>query len=167
MDKKEKRRAYDKTLRQIKKETQENVSEEMSQFLRRRQKDKQNTGNSTAKKQQQRNNFRNNLKMNVDVGNSEYYLGCTIYEFKKYIESKWKPRMNWENMNYDGWHLEHIKPLFLFDLGKEEEKKQAGHYTNLQPMWSKDHKVKTKLEKQMYKDQIVNSERKKSTTVTN
>ncbi len=61
-------------------------------------------------------------------------LGCSIKEFKRYIELKFKNGMNWEN--YGKWHLDHIKPVAKFDLNNLEEQKKCFHYTNLQPLWA-------------------------------
>jgi hypothetical protein len=62
-------------------------------------------------------------------------VGCTIEEFKNYIESKFKPGMTWENHGRNGWHIDHIKPYKCFDLLDLEEQKKCCHYTNLQPLW--------------------------------
>ena len=69
-------------------------------------------------------------------------LGCTLDEFKKYIEYKWKPGMSWENYNHKIWHLDHIKPLACFDMTKEEDQRQAWHWTNFQPLWASENMSK-------------------------
>lgn len=70
-------------------------------------------------------------------------LGCSLHEFKQYIESKFQPGMTWDNWSRNGWHIDHIKPLSLFDLTDPEQLKQACHYTNLQPLWAKDNILKS------------------------
>lgn len=62
-------------------------------------------------------------------------LGCTIEEFKAYVESKWASGMSWDNHGQRGWHLDHITPLASFDLSEPMQFKQAAHYTNYQPLW--------------------------------
>ena len=63
-------------------------------------------------------------------------LGCAPSELRKYLESKFKKGMSWDNYGVFGWHIDHIKPLSKFDLKIEEELKKACHYTNLQPLWA-------------------------------
>jgi len=65
-------------------------------------------------------------------------LGCSIPEFKAYIEAMFVSGMNWDNWSKDGWHLDHIKPLHKFDLTDPEQLRIACHFTNLQPLWSLD-----------------------------
>ncbi|RWM27933.1 MAG: hypothetical protein EOR77_30910 [Mesorhizobium sp.] len=65
-------------------------------------------------------------------------LGCSIPEFKTYIESKFLPGMSWDNWAQDTWHLDHVKPLASFDLTDREQFLQACHYTNYQPLWAVD-----------------------------
>jgi hypothetical protein len=62
-------------------------------------------------------------------------LGCDINSFKKYIESKFKPDMNWSNYGKFGWHLDHIKPCAFFDLTDPLQQKICFHYSNIQPLW--------------------------------
>lgn len=69
-------------------------------------------------------------------------LGCTIDEFRIHIESQFKEGMTWDNWSYKGWHIDHIKPLSLFDLNNRGEFLKACHYTNMQPMWSMENHIK-------------------------
>lgn len=62
-------------------------------------------------------------------------LGCSLDEFKSYLESKFQPGMSWENYGQFGWHVDHIVALSKFNLTDPEQLQQACHYTNLQPLW--------------------------------
>ena len=75
------------------------------------------------------------LKHNYKAGSAVKDLGCSIDDFKKYLESKFINGMNWENYGKDGWHIDHIKPLTSFDLSDRSQFIEACHYTNLQPLW--------------------------------
>lgn len=83
------------------------------------------------------------LKKNYKVGSAVNELGCSIEQFKTYLESKWLPGMNWENHGLHGWHIDHIKPLASFDLTDKKQLEEACHYTNLQPLWAKDNIAKS------------------------
>ena len=72
------------------------------------------------------------------------YIGCTRSFLVKYIESKWRSGMTWDNYGVGGWEIDHIEPLYKFDLTEKEELLKACCYTNLQPLWKEDHKRKTK-----------------------
>jgi hypothetical protein len=64
------------------------------------------------------------------------YIGCSLEELKKHIETQFQPGMNWSNHGRDGWHLDHIIPLS--SARNEEELYKLNHYSNLQPLWAKD-----------------------------
>lgn len=76
------------------------------------------------------------------------YLGCTLEELKNHLEKQFYSHpntgeeMTWENHSYEGWHVDHIKPLSTFDLTKEKEIMKANHYTNLQPLWAEENLTK-------------------------
>jgi hypothetical protein len=72
-------------------------------------------------------------------------LGCSIETFKKHIESIFQPGMSWDNwgQGLNKWNLDHIEPLFKFNLTDSEQLKKACYYLNLQPLWQKDHELKT------------------------
>jgi len=63
-------------------------------------------------------------------------IGISIEGLVKYIESKFKPGMNWEKRHLI--HIDHIKPCSSFDLTKASEQRECFHYTNLQPLWASE-----------------------------
>jgi hypothetical protein len=66
---------------------------------------------------------------------TEELIGCTIEEFRAYIESQFKEGMTWENWSAYGWHIDHRIPLTWFNLENENCRKLAFHYKNMQPLW--------------------------------
>jgi len=81
------------------------------------------------------------LRTHRSRGSAIKDVGCSVEELKKYIESKWQPGMTWDNWGSNGWHIDHIMPLCC--ASDEEELLKLCHYTNLQPLWKKDHLIKT------------------------
>ena len=71
------------------------------------------------------------------------YLGCTVHELMKHLEKQWQPGMSWDNYNFEGWHVDHIRPCASFDLTDVEQQKICFHYTNLQPLWAEDNMRKS------------------------
>lgn len=61
-------------------------------------------------------------------------LGCSVEEFKKYLEAQFQPGMSWQN--YGKWHIDHKKPCAKFNLTKLSDQKKCFHYANLQPLWA-------------------------------
>ena len=85
-----------------------------------------------------RSRLRAAIKNNYKNGSAVRDLGCSISEFKKYLESLWQLGMTWDNYGLSGWHIDHIVPLVSFDLTNREQFLKACHYINLQPLWAKD-----------------------------
>lgn len=85
-----------------------------------------------------RNRLNSALRGNIKNGSSVKDIGCSLEEFKIYLESKFKPGMTWKNWSRSGWHIDHIRPLSSFDLTNREHFLEACHYTNLQPLWAVD-----------------------------
>lgn len=83
-----------------------------------------------------RNRVRKAIKSYKRPGSSVKDLGCTIQQLKEHLELQFKPGMTWDN--HGQWHIDHIKPLSLFDLSDPEQFMEACHYSNLQPLWAKD-----------------------------
>lgn len=84
------------------------------------------------------NRLRMAIKKGYKNGIAIRELGCSIQDFKIYIESLFLPGMSWGNWSAKGWHLDHIKPLSLFNLLDEQERMEACHFTNIQPLWAID-----------------------------
>lgn len=82
-----------------------------------------------------RDRFLKAIKNDYKTGSAIKDLGCSVEEFKQYLESKFKPGMTWGNYGKYGWHIDHIKPLFSFNLQNREEVIKALNFTNLQPLW--------------------------------
>lgn len=80
------------------------------------------------------NSFKRNNNKFKKYTKTEIILGCTVLEFRNYIESKFTEYMTWENQGE--WHLDHIKPLALAKT--EKEVIELNHYTNFQPLWAID-----------------------------
>ena len=87
------------------------------------------------------------------------YLGCSIEYFLEYIKSKMTVEMTFQNI-----HIDHIKPVSLFDLNNEEEFLKCCHYTNIQPLLALDNMNKSNKwseeDDDFWEDNICNKEYK-------
>jgi len=70
-------------------------------------------------------------------------LGCSIPEFKVYIEKQFKEGMTWSNWGRldKEWQLDHIVPVSIGTT--EEEIVRLNHYSNFQPLWAKENITKS------------------------
>jgi hypothetical protein len=64
-------------------------------------------------------------------------IGCSSLELKDHLEKQWQPGMTWKNWGKQ-WHVDHIKPCSLFDVGDPNDLLKINHFTNLQPLWAID-----------------------------
>lgn len=69
-------------------------------------------------------------------------IGCSVEELRCYIASLFRPGMSWEN--YGQWELDHKRPCASFDLTDPNQQKICFHYSNLQPLWRTENRVKNK-----------------------
>ena len=82
-----------------------------------------------------------NLNGEIKKDSTVNILGCSINEFKIYIESMWEEWMTWDNYgkylkgskNF-GWDIDHIIPIS--SAKTIEEVLKLNHYTNLRPLCS-------------------------------
>lgn len=79
------------------------------------------------------NNYLKNKGIKKSI-KTEEILGCTLEEFKKYIEKQFQEGMSWENKG--AWHLDHIIPMA--SAKSEKEAIKLCHYSNFQPLWAID-----------------------------
>jgi hypothetical protein len=66
---------------------------------------------------------------------SKDLIGCTIPEFKAYLQSIWLPTMSWNNYATE-WQIDRIKPYCEFDLTDPRQKQECMCFQNTQPLFS-------------------------------
>ena len=77
------------------------------------------------------------LKGMTKQSSSKNILGIEIDLYRKWLEFQFTPEMNWENIEID-----HVKPICMFDVTKDEELKEAFNWRNTQPLLKEDHQQK-------------------------
>lgn len=118
--------------RNYSKEWNKNNNEEKKQYERKYWKTKYKIDINFTLKRLLRGQFYRHIKnKNKNIIN---LLGCTIQEFKNYIESQFKPEMNWDNHGII-WEIDHIKPCSSFDLIDLKQQQECFHYSNTQPLF--------------------------------
>jgi hypothetical protein len=77
------------------------------------------------------------LKGKAKATSTVSLLGCSMANFKIYLESLFEPGMSWANYgNKEGqWSVDHIMPCAIFDFSKPEHQKRCFHFSNLRPLW--------------------------------
>jgi hypothetical protein len=71
---------------------------------------------------------------------TEKLVGCSFKQLLHHLETQFKDGMSWNNMGK--WEIDHIIPCASFDLTKKEEQEKCFHWTNLQPLWAKENRIK-------------------------
>jgi hypothetical protein len=121
------------------KKNKENINKRNLEYInKRKQKDfvfkfKQNTRSLIY------NSFKKGTNQYKKNSKTEKILGCTIEEFRYYIESKFKKGMSF--YNHGEWHLDHIIPLA--SANSKNDIIRLNHYTNFQPLWAEDNLSKS------------------------
>lgn len=83
-----------------------------------------------------RTRLHNAISRGSKTGSAVRDLGCSIEEFKSFIENQFTEGMSWEN--HGEWHLDHVRPLASFDLEDREQLLIACNWQNFQPLWATD-----------------------------
>ena len=67
----------------------------------------------------------------------ESLVGYTTQQLKECLESKFQAGMTWDNYGFDGWHIDHIKPIcsFMITNTTDQAFKECWGLSNLRPLW--------------------------------
>ena len=84
-----------------------------------------------------RSRIRQALQGKTKSSSTKNILGIDMDTYKKWLEFQFTPDMNWTNIEVD-----HVKPICMFDLSKDEELKEAFSWKNTQPLLKHDHQRK-------------------------
>lgn len=71
-------------------------------------------------------------------------LGYSPDDLKRHLERQFTRGMSWENYGRNGWHVDHILPLAMFnyDTPDSPEFKYAWSLSNLRPLWESENASK-------------------------
>jgi RecG-like helicase len=75
----------------------------------------------------------------VKGSKTEKILGCNFFEFMNYIKNLFKEGMSFDN--HGEWELDHKIPVS--SANSEEEIIKLNHYTNFQPLWKLENRLKS------------------------
>ena len=84
-----------------------------------------------------RNRIYKSLKGMTKQSSTKEILGIDIDLYRKWLEFQFTPEMNWSNIEID-----HVKPICMFDVTKDEQLKDAFSWKNTQPLLKQDHQKK-------------------------
>ena len=86
-----------------------------------------------------RSRLRSALSGKQKNGSAVEDLGCSIPEFRLYIEHQFEEGMNWDNYGAV-WELDHVIPLNQFDLSNRMELLEACNWLNIRPLSCEDNR---------------------------
>lgn len=85
-------------------------------------------------------NLHKSIKAGVPNIPTFKFLGYSSEELRVHLGRQFTRGMSWDNMG--DWHIDHRRPLAVFDLEDDEQLKEAWSLTNLQPLWAMDNLAK-------------------------
>ena len=118
-----------------------NPEKQKAQGVRRNASKKLNLNSRLVERLRAR--LRDALRWNYKSSPTLELLGCSIPDFKIYLESKFESGMDWSNYGKNGWHIDHIIPCAIFDLSKPDHQKRCFHFSNMQPLWAAENLSKS------------------------
>lgn len=84
-----------------------------------------------------------NIRVRISKGEKKTFeiLGCSIEEYKQYLEKMFSNEMSWDN--YGEWEIDHIIPISFYDLSIKENIYRAFNYRNTRPLLKIDNLIKS------------------------
>lgn len=70
-------------------------------------------------------------------------IGCDLPFLKNFLAARFTNGMSWTNYGKNGWEIDHVIPCKRFDLSKIDQQRACFHYSNLQPLWGLDNRLKS------------------------
>ena len=89
-----------------------------------------------------RGRLRRAVRVKITRDKFRQLTGCSPKVLQDWIEQKFQPEMTWDN--YGLWEVDHIRPCSSFDMRIKSERLACFHYTNLQPLWRRTNRQKSK-----------------------
>lgn len=82
-------------------------------------------------------NMRNRFKkfFNGKFGKMNDTTGCSMENFKRWMEYSFKDGMTFENYG-SIWHIDHVIPCSLFDFSDDSQKKICFNWKNMRPLFA-------------------------------
>lgn len=133
-----------------------NKTEEEREKYRKYQKDWEKNNRDKIQKYKKQTREKNpNLKISSNIRTRMYQalkginkheptlklLGCSIKDYKLYLESKFDENMSWSNYG-TYWEIDHIKELYKFDLSQYTQQMEAFNFINTQPLTIEENRKK-------------------------
>lgn len=89
-----------------------------------------------------RGRLRRAVRVKITRDKFRQLTGCSPKVLQDWIEQQFQPEMTWDN--YGLWEVDHIRPCSSFDMRIKSERLACFHYTNLQPLWRRANRQKSK-----------------------
>lgn len=80
-----------------------------------------------------RSRLRQAIALDAKTGSAVSDLGCSIDELKIHLESQFTTGMSWDNYG-SVWEIDHVIPLYTFDLTDRAQLLKACNHLNLRPL---------------------------------
>jgi hypothetical protein len=69
-------------------------------------------------------------------------LGMDLDGFRDWLSFQFEPGMTWDNYGRE-WQIDHVLPMSRFDLSDPKHRAICYGWTNLQPLWTADNRLKS------------------------